>query len=79
MKNSAYSYVEGISKRHNMSADERSIGRHAELPKGHPLATPADCQMPSCTTRSPSAGGRMDKLPASNESVSSRSGPSYRS
>lgn len=65
-------YVRGISSRHAMSAEARSVGAHATLPKGHPLAydTESACAADGCR------GGRSPGgLPASNKSVSDRSGP----
>lgn len=32
MKNSALEYARGIERRHNMSAEVRSLGKHCELP-----------------------------------------------
>lgn len=58
-------YVRGIERRHNMSVEIRSCGDHCKLPEGHPLNGSGQV----------SGGGRMGSLPASNKSVSDRSGP----
>lgn len=77
MKNKSMSYQAGIASRHNMSAEARSVGAHAKLPGDHPLAF---ATAPQCASSGrgfcDGAGGRSTGgLPASNNSVSDRSGP----
>lgn len=67
-------YIRGIESRHAMSAEARSVGAHATLPKGHPLAyaTESACAADGCR------GGRQGKLPSSNAADGNEGGPSMR-
>lgn len=77
-KGAGSAYNRSIESRHNQSAESRSVGAHAILPAGHPLR--AVETMPACPSGGhcgsmEGVGGRQGSLPASNKSVSDRSGP----
>lgn len=71
-------YFSDTVRRHNMSAEARSVGLHAELPHGHPMqhggllsANPAGGFFKGADGKDAGIGGRMGtKNPATNDQSS---------